>query len=134
MIYAVSILDSMYVKVGFADDVEKRIRGLQTGNPFEITPLVIIEGTLKQEQTLHSMLANAFTRIRIPVPPNEWYPGKNPVFQQFMDSLRFGFAPAMSFLAKYDSNVKQPGQKGGSEPLRLNVKWPRMIGKERQAA
>lgn len=134
MIYAASVLDSMFVKIGYADDVEKRMRSLQTGNPFEITPLFSVEGTLRQEQTLHHLLLNAFRRIRIPIPPNEWYPGKNPVFQQFLGNLRYGFGPAMAFLEAYDSNVKQPGMKAGREPLRPNIRWPRMIGKDRQAA
>ena len=87
MIYVAEILDSKFIKVGFAaGEVKRRISELQTGCPFEIKILLEVEGTLRQEQSLHSALTKAFGRIRIPCPPNEWYPGKHPFIQRFLDA------------------------------------------------
>jgi hypothetical protein len=127
MIYAVEILDSRFVKIGFSKEetAAERICSLQTGSPFQIAELFCVEGTLRQEQSLHASLRDAFTRIRVPVPPNEWYPGKNPFFQEFLSKLRVGFDFGHTFLATYHSNVRQPGHKANGNTLTLNAKWPK---------
>ena len=53
MIYVGSILDGMFVKIGFAKSVAhvaQRIRALQTGCPFQIGLDFTIEGTQRQEE------------------------------------------------------------------------------------
>lgn len=124
MIYAVHILDRKFVKIGFtaSDDVQERISQLQTGNPYFIEPILTVDGSLIQEKELHKTLVKAFTRIRIPIPPNEWYPGKNPFFKGFLDHLKHGANTGLMYLDQYDQSVKQPGKNMTS--LEPNLKWP----------
>lgn len=125
MIYAVHILERKFVKIGFsaAEDVAKRIAELQTGNPFEIKVVLTVDGTLRQEKELHAALTSAFGRIRVPMPPNEWYPGTIPLFEEFLEHLPFGPNQGLAFLDKYDPAVRQPGKKGNFDP---NFKWPKL--------
>lgn len=124
MIYVATILNNQFVKIGFTseDDANNRISSLQTGNPFKINVLFTIQGSISQEQEMHKALYKAFTRIRIPMPPNEWYPGKNFFMQEFLENLVFGFDFGIAYLDKYDSNVKQPSPK--RESISVNYKWP----------
>lgn len=124
MIYIATILNNQFIKIGFTsdEDVRNRIASLQTGNPFKIDVLFTIKGSINQEQELHKALYKAFTRIRVPMPPNEWYPGKNFFMQQFLENLVFGFDFGIAFLDKYDQNVRQPSKKRGE--LKVNYKWP----------
>lgn len=125
MIYVVHILDQKFVKVGFTsdEDVSVRIAQLQTGCPFEIKELFTVEGTLRQEKAIHTSLGVAFGRIRIPVPPNEWYPGRNAFFQSFMENMRYGAEFGLSFSEKYNPSVKQPSTKRQTDTS-TNYKWP----------
>jgi hypothetical protein len=115
MIYAIEILDSKFVKIGFSssETTKQRIASLQTGCPFEIRELFTVEGTLRQEQALHASLVAGFTRIGVPFPPNEWYPGLNPFFQGFLDALSLGANQGIAYAERYNHNVKQPSQKRG---------------------
>ena len=117
MIYVVEVLQRKFIKVGFSadPDVSVRIAQLQTGNPFEIVPVFTIEGTLRQEQSLHSALNNAFTRIRISIPGNEWYPGKHPFTEKFLEHLKYGFEHGFAIASQMDRNVKQPGKKNAAD-------------------
>lgn len=130
MIYVAEILDSKFIKIGFSasNDVQERISSLQTGNPFQIKPVFTIAGTLRQEKTIHAALNVAFGRIRIPIPPNEWYPGKHPFMQDFLSALKYGVDTGLSVANKYPPCVKQPGKKGNI--MSPNLKWPSII--ERQ--
>lgn len=124
MIYAVQIINEKFIKIGFSnnDDASERIASLQTGNPYEIKLLFTTFGTLSQEQELHRALTAAFTRIRVPIPPNEWYPGKVPVFQEFLRYLKYGPNAGMAFLDQYNQSVKQPGH--GKTSLLPVIRWP----------
>lgn len=128
MIYVVSIQGGKFVKVGYtkSDELAKRIAELQTASPYEIKASAVCEGSLKQEKTLHYMLFRAFNRIRIPHPPNEWYPGKVKFMRDFINHLSISFDSAYSFLCKYQPETKQSGKDLMGEPLELtkNVKWP----------
>lgn len=126
MIYAVEILDRRFVKIGFTDSdaVETRIAALQTGCPFQIKPMFCTPGSLRQEQSLHSALSAAFGRIRVPIPPNEWYPGKNPFFVEFLSWLESSFDAGLSFAEKYNAAVRQPSVKDGRGDVSTNAKWP----------
>lgn len=125
MIYALQIQDFKYVKIGFSanEDVLERIAALQTGNPYQLMPVLTTFGTIRQEQALHHALNKGFGRIRIPIPPNEWYPGKNPWFQRFLEMLKYGPDAALLFLDGYDPAVKQPGQKKGGQ-YEAVFRWP----------
>lgn len=129
MIYAVHILNCQFTKIGYSanEDVSRRIAELQTGCPFKIEPLFTIAGTLMQEKSLHSALAIAFTQIRIPMPPNEWYPGRNPFFQQFLKELKFGATAGMAFCDSHDDLQSNRGVRAGTTPrhnLKKNLRWP----------
>jgi hypothetical protein len=129
MIYAVQILRTQFVKVGFSQypDVKKRIAELQTGCPFEITPLLSIDGSLIQEKEIHSALDKAFAQIRIPVPPNEWYPGRHPWFQRFLNELKFGVNAALAFCDDYNYQGINKGSRPegpARQDWKPNFKWP----------
>ncbi len=129
MIYAVHILQLQFVKIGYSqhEDVKKRIAELQTGCPFEISPLFTIDGTLLQEKALHAGLQEAFAQIRVPMPPNEWYPGRNPFFQRFLNNLKFGADLGLSFCHRNDDLQFARGVRPGSTErhnLKPNLKWP----------
>ena len=126
MIYAIQILEGKYIKVGYSDreTSQSRIASMQTGCPFEMEELFCTSGTLKQEKEIHSALRDAFARIRIPIPPNEWYPGNGDFFQRFLDELKHGPNNALAFCDRYNQNVKQPGK--GETSLEPNIKWPKL--------
>lgn len=108
MIYVLQILDQKFIKVGYSGGaVSERIAQLQTGNPFEISPLLTVAGTLLQEQQLHAALSTALLRAGLPMPPNEWYPGRHPIVVDFLAALRFGCNQALALLDKHDPAVKQ---------------------------
>lgn len=125
MIYAVEILDKKFVKIGFSanEDIRERIGALQTGCPFEIKEIFTTFGTLRQEKSLHAELSIAFGRIRIPMPPNEWYPGRNPFFTKFLEYLKYGPDAGLALLQNYAPEVRQPGKKGGGV-VAPNIRWP----------
>jgi len=54
------------VKIGCADDIRKRMRALQTGNPDGITLLAVIPGGLPEERKLHLQFAHLRQR-------GEWF-------------------------------------------------------------
>lgn len=56
-------------KIGFAADVEARIRGLQTGNPDQLHLITSIPGTLEEETRIHRHLRKE--RVR-----GEWFDGE----------------------------------------------------------
>ena len=124
VIYAVEIMDSKFVKIGYSNDEDpgRRLAELQTGNPFEIKLLFTTYGTLMQERALHSSLAVAFGRVRIPMPPNEWYPGKNAFFQGFLEYLKYGPDAGLAYAENYNPNVKQPGK--NKDEVKPNIRWP----------
>lgn len=130
MIYVMEILEQKFVKVGFSasESTKNRIAELQTGCPFEIKELFTVDGTIKQEQSLHAAITVAMCRCGLPMPPNEWYPGRNPVMQNILKHLRMGANEGILFAESYNSNVKQPSSvKGPREP---NIKWPKLSRKE----
>jgi len=90
MIYFLSALGSEYIKIGFtAQDIEKRISALQTGNPLEIKMMFTVDGTLKQEKEIHRSLKEVFTRLKVfSNPVNEWYPSDNPIIKMFICNTR----------------------------------------------
>lgn len=125
MIYAVHIIDEKFVKIGFSDgDLSNRIATLQTGCPFEIRELFTIEGSLRQEKSLHSALLRGFARVKIPMPPNEWYPGKNAFFQKFLADLRFGFDAGLGYIERYSPSLSQGSMCKGNGEFEPNLKWP----------
>lgn len=130
MIYVLEVGDRHYVKIGYCKnkDVSERVKQLQTGCPFEIKVVLVIEGTLRQEKSLHAALNNAFARIRIPTPPNEWYPGRHVVMLGFVDNLKFGFDFGFKFICGFDGNMKRvsPRKPPAEKP---NFEWPGFSGK-----
>lgn len=126
MIYALEILGRKYVKIGYTrhGTVQQRIAELQTGSPYELTPIVWIGGTIRQEQAIHAALNTAFARCGIPVPPNEWYPGKHPIMGQFLDRLQISANQAIAFAERFNPSIKQPSPRGDGMARTLRKEWP----------
>lgn len=129
MIYVVEILGKKFIKIGFSGDesVEGRVAQLQTGNPFEVRVVCVVEGTLRQERAIHSALNAAFARTGMPCPPNEWYPGRSPVMEQFVENLKFGADMGLAWAEKFNPAVKQPGKSRPKKPRsgKLRREWPK---------
>ena len=60
------ITDREYVKIGIANDVHKRLKQLQTGNPKQLELLFFIKGELETELFLH----NYYKEYKV---KNEWF-------------------------------------------------------------
>lgn len=127
MIYVASILNGKYVKIGYCrdDTQDRRIASLQTGSPFKIEYVFGITGTLVQEQELHKALRIAFGRIRLPMPPNEWYPARNPFFKGFIEYLKYGLPAGIAYLDNYNPSVKQVSSREDRKDVEPNLVWPR---------
>lgn len=117
MIYCLEILNFRYIKFGFTskDDLSKRIASLQTGCPFQIRAVAFVDGELRQEKELHKCLQNAFAQANIPIPPNEWYPGRSTIAKHVLEMLTQnggGINRVLCHLDKYDPvndvNSKDP--------------------------
>ena len=128
MIYCLYIEKFKFVKFGYtrSTDVNKRIAELQTGCPYEIKPVFTVEGTLRQEQELHSALRKAFARCHIPIPPNEWYPGCNFIVKNTMHLLVTNMGNinhALNLLDGFDPNLKHRFS-NKKKPNKLSEMWP----------
>ncbi len=123
MIYAAEVCRMQFVKIGYAVDVSARLSQLQTGNPHKINCLFSIPGTLLQEQALHQALTVAFARIRIPMPPNEWYPGRHPVMAEFLGNLKYGFDLGLAAIERFNPAIKQPGTSKRGDAFTPNFLW-----------
>ena len=66
MIYFIQAGDNGAVKIGFAKDVKKRFRELQTGNHETLKLLKEIAGEEELEQEIHALVKNYHVR-------GEWY-------------------------------------------------------------
>lgn len=57
-IYFIQAGDNGAIKIGYTDNIEKRLRQLQTGNPYKLKLLKIINGTYELEKSIHKMFVN----------------------------------------------------------------------------
>ena len=64
MIYFIKLND--FVKIGFSDDVSKRVAQLQTSSPYNLDVLCIIEGDYDKEKELHELFKQYSAR-------GEWF-------------------------------------------------------------
>jgi len=78
-----------YVKIGYAKDVEKRLAGLQTGNPYKLEVVATVPGTPSLERAFHKALRRKYVR-------GEWFELDSEV-QQLIAQILVG-AEAKSFL------------------------------------
>ena len=70
------------VKIGKARDPEKRLRALQTSNPYKLKILRLAQGDIGVEKFFHKKLAKS--RLN-----GEWFEGKDVyVFVSFLDELQ----------------------------------------------
>ncbi|MGN6103205.1 MAG: GIY-YIG nuclease family protein [Devosia sp.] len=89
------------VKIGFADDVYMRLKGLQTGNPDELTLLGTVPATRDAELVLHRLLRPYCIRL-------EWYPN-NHLTGYLLDALQDEVLDrAMAWLAAHDPSGTDP--------------------------
>jgi hypothetical protein len=61
MIYFVQTADNQFVKVGKADDVAKRMSGLQTGHPQKLKLLATMPGSHDEERAIHQRFSHLRT-------------------------------------------------------------------------
>lgn len=103
MIYVMQVDGHRFIKIGYtADkDLTARITTLQTGCPYEIFPVMTVDGSLSEERSLHIELADALARLNLPSPPNEWYPGKHFFVRLVLAELRYGARTAIEFIRAY---------------------------------
>ena len=66
MIYFIKNTGTSHIKVGYAANPKARLNGMQTANSYELVLLGMMEGSVKDEWNLHSMLDKH--RVR-----GEWY-------------------------------------------------------------
>jgi hypothetical protein len=135
MIYAVQILRLQYVKIGYTqhEDVAKRISELQTGCPFEITPLLTVRGSLTEEKAMHGALDEMFAQMHVPTPPNEWYPGRHPLFAKFLNELKYGAQAGLAFCDSRSALQSDKGVKAGPERHNLKPKRKWATGVDNKA-
>lgn len=80
MVYFLS--DGEYVKIGFSDNIRKRISQIQTANPKDLSIDLIIDGDYTFEQKIHNDLKDFFIR-------GEWFYYSDSV-KEYIDRLRSG--------------------------------------------
>lgn len=78
-IYFIESKSQGAIKVGFADDLYMRLKGLQTGNPAILTIKAEIPGTRECEELIHRLLKKYRTN-------REWYPATH-LFDMLIDDL-----------------------------------------------
>jgi hypothetical protein len=66
MIYFVQTSDNQYLKIGKADDVAKRLSGLQTGQPQKLKLLATMPGGHEEERAIHQRFSHLRTH-------GEWF-------------------------------------------------------------
>jgi hypothetical protein len=103
MIYFIKHSGIPVIKVGKADDVKKRISGLQTANPFKLELLHQCEGDEAAEREIHKYLKPA--RVR-----GEWFHMDHPRVKEALEFISTG-RTAQQFLCKiwlddYNARVK----------------------------
>ena len=57
MVYLIHACEGNYYKIGVTENIENRIKGLQTGNPEKLICEYIIEGNIEEEKRLHEKFA-----------------------------------------------------------------------------
>ena len=78
MIYVVYAESYQVVKIGYAADVDKRIRELQCGCPEPLQKLVVFPGEREEEKALH----DRFSEYRV---QGEWFRYEGPVVRFVWD-------------------------------------------------
>lgn len=68
LVYFISFGSYDAIKIGYTDNLAKRLPDLQTGNPYELVVIATMSGTQKEEFELHDRFAGL--RIR---PNGEWF-------------------------------------------------------------
>lgn len=127
MIYAMEVFNFRFVKIGYtsSNSVDQRIKSMQTGSPFKISPVICARGSLAQEKELHKALDSAFGRIGIPIPPNEWYPGRHQLMKWFLHELKSnGVNSAIAYLDSFNPAVNSMIKKGELANHDVKKEWP----------
>lgn len=73
-VYFVQDCSSKYIKIGYSQSVENRIKGMETDNPHNLELLAVIPGTRKTEKVIHEMLREHNHR-------SEWFYPEEPVMK-----------------------------------------------------
>lgn len=67
-VYFIGNVDEGYVKIGYSNNPEKRVTGVQTGTPFVVSILAVFPGNRDTETILHDRFSHLRTRDR-----GEWF-------------------------------------------------------------
>lgn len=83
LVYFIQAGDDGPIKIGWtaSSNVEKRLRGLQTGNPHRLYLRATVSGTLYSEQMLQRLLGNS--RLE-----GEWFKADAPGLTEFIEWAR----------------------------------------------
>jgi hypothetical protein len=66
MIYFIQNTDTKHIKIGYSDNIRRRLSELQITSPHELTILTICEGGIEVEKELHDKFNNHYVR-------GEWF-------------------------------------------------------------
>jgi len=83
MVYVIT--DGELTKVGKAKDVEKRMKGLQTGNGRKLRAIYILDGNTYLEKEIHKKLAKFRTEVA-----NEWFKLDKHTLDSMLGSYKTG--------------------------------------------
>lgn len=65
-VYFIQAGDNGAIKIGYTDNVNKRLKQIQTGNPYKLNLLKVINGNYETERTIHKL----FSKDRL---EGEWF-------------------------------------------------------------
>ena len=132
MIYVLSIGPGKLIKIGYTGKpIVERVAQLQTGCPFQITPLFTVEGNLYQEKEIHKGLRRMLQRRDLDL-PGEWYPSKPEIMKNFLHYLKLGCDMGLAYLDDDEYRllrVARPAEQGLSRRQKENLKVARQAQK-----
>lgn len=84
MLYVINAIGTDYYKIGFSTaDPERRLEDLQTGSPFDLKTILLIDGDRADEAKIHNFLKQRGVHVR-----SEWFEIKQ--FHLFELMLEWG--------------------------------------------
>lgn len=87
MIYCIGNIDQKVCKIGFTNTLTTRLPALQTGCPFELSLIGVINGTMSEEKKLHNKFREFHLR-------DEWFTLSGPIINLFYNEDSAVLAPA----------------------------------------
>jgi len=82
-IYFIEAVDTDYIKIGRANNPDKRLKGLSTGSPHTLKLLLFVPGGSEQEKKIHEKFAHLRSN-------GEWF-RKSPELMKYINDNRKAF-------------------------------------------